>query len=128
MKDGGVSLIGMGESDSQQRAIEAVEKALENPLLDVDISNATGALVNIIGGPDLSLDEAKSIIEYLGTKLNEDAKLIWGAQISEDMEKSIRVMLIVTGVKSNQIIGHEKTSEAKAKDDMSGEFGIEFLE
>lgn len=128
MKDGGVSLIGMGESDSQQRAIEAVEKALENPLLDVDITSATGALVNIIGGPDLSLDEAKSIIEYLGGKLNEDARLIWGAQISEDMEKSIRVMLIVTGVKSSQIIGHEKSSEARAKEDMKGEFGIEFLE
>lgn len=128
MKDGGVSLIGMGESDSQQRAIEAVEKALENPLLDVDITSATGALVNIIGGPDLSLDEAKSIIEYLGTKLNEDAKLIWGAQISEDMEKSIRVLLIVTGVKSSHILGKEGTTEKQAQKDMGNEFGIEFLE
>ena len=73
---------------------------MQNPLLDVDVSDATGALVNIIGGNDLSLDEAKSIIEYVGEKLGEDAKLIWGAQISEDMEKSLRVMLIVTGVKS----------------------------
>ncbi|MFH1711342.1 MAG: cell division protein FtsZ [Nanoarchaeota archaeon] len=128
MKDGGVSLIGMGESDSQQRAIEAVEKALENPLLDADVSSATGALVNIIGGPDLSLDEAKAIIEYLGSKLNEDAKLIWGAQISEDMEKAIRVMLIVTGVKSGQIVGHEKSKEKMAQDGMSDELGIEFLE
>ncbi len=128
MKDGGVSLIGMGESDSQQRAIEAVEKALENPLLDVDITSATGALVNIIGGPDLSLDEAKSIIEYLGTKLNEDARLIWGAQISEDMEKSIRVLLIVTGVKSSYILGKEASSEKQAQKDMGNEFGIEFLE
>ncbi|MBU1129322.1 MAG: cell division protein FtsZ, partial [Nanoarchaeota archaeon] len=58
MTNGGVSLIGMGESDSQHRAIEAVEKALINPLLDADVSNATGALVNIIGGSDMSLDEA----------------------------------------------------------------------
>ncbi len=128
MKDGGVSLIGMGESDSQQRAIEAVEKALQNPLLDVDISNANGALINIIGGPDLSLDEAKSVIEYVGRKLGEDAKLIWGAQISEDMEKSIRVMVIVTGVKSNQIVGQEKTTVEKAKQDMAQELGIEFFE
>lgn len=127
MKDGGVSLIGMGESDSQQRAIEAVEKALENPLLDVDVTSATGALVNIIGGPDLSLDEAKTIIEYLGTKLNEDAKLIWGAQISEDMEKSIRVMLIITGVKSSNIMG-QVSSKDKAREDMSDELGVEFLE
>lgn len=128
MRNGGVSLIGMGESDSQQRAIEAVEKALENPLLDVDVSNASGALVNIVGGPDLSLDEARVIIDFVGKKLNEDAKLIWGAQISEDMEKSIRVMLIVTGVKSSQILGHENTTVEKAKKDMSDELGIEFLE
>ena len=57
MVDGGVSLIGMGESDSANRAIESVEKAIQNPLLDVDISNATGALINIVGGPDMSLDE-----------------------------------------------------------------------
>ena len=128
MLNGGVSLIGMGESDSQQRAIEAVEKALSNPLLDVDVTGATGALVNIIGGSDLSLDEAKTIIEYVGKKLGEDAKLIWGAQISEDMEKAIRVLLIVTGVKSQQILGQEQPKEVQAREDMSEELGIEFYE
>tara|TARA_Y100000310_G_C20655266_1_gene801652 strand:- start:909 stop:2033 length:1125 start_codon:yes stop_codon:yes gene_type:complete len=128
MSNGGVSLIGMGESDSQQRAIEAVEKALSNPLLDVDVSNASGALVNIIGGNDLSLDEAKSIIEYIGEKLGPDARLIWGAQISEDMEKSIRVMLIVTGVKSTQILGEKGTREEQVRGDMEDELGIEFFE
>jgi len=128
MSNGGVSLIGMGESDSQQRALEAVEKALNNPLLDVDVSSATGALVNIIGGPDLSLDESKSIIEFIGEKLGEDAKLIWGAQISEDMDKSIRVMLIVTGVKSSQILGHEESREEQIRGEMSDELGIEFYE
>ena len=101
----------MGESDSTNRAIEAVEKAINNPLLDVDISNATGALVNIIGGPDMSLDECKAIIEAVGEKLSPDAKLIWGAQISADMEKSIRVLLIVTGVKSSQILGSGESME-----------------
>ena len=124
----GVSLIGMGESDSQNRATEAIEKALNNPLLDVDVSNASGALVNIIGGPDLSLDETKSIVERVGKKLNEDAKLIWGAQISEDMEKSLRVMLIITGVKSSQILGPGETSTEKETRDISEELGIEFLE
>jgi cell division protein FtsZ len=128
MANGGVSLIGMGESDSQNRSIEAVEKALNNPLLDVDITNASGALVNIIGGSDLSLDEAKSIIEYIGEKLGEDSRLIWGAQISEDMEKSVRVMLIVTGVRSSQILGHEVTREEQIREDMSSELGIEFYE
>lgn len=128
MSDGGVSLIGMGESDSKNRALEAVEKAIQNPLLDVDISNATGALVNIIGGPDMSLDECKSIIETVGGKLSPYAKLIWGAQIAPDMDKSIRVLLIVTGVKSSQILGHGETLESMKHREIEEELGIEFLE
>jgi cell division protein FtsZ len=128
MVNGGVSLIGMGESDSQQRAIEAVEKAIQNPLLDVDISNASGALVNIVGGADMSLDECKLIVESVGEKLSPDAKLIWGAQISEDMEKSIRVLLIVTGVRSSQILGRDETLESIKHKEIEEELGIEFFE
>jgi cell division protein FtsZ len=128
MVNGGVSLIGMGESDSAQRAIEAVEKAIQNPLLDVDISNASGALVNIVGGPDMSLDECKTIIEEIGNRLSPDAKLIWGAQISDDMDKSIRVLLIVTGVKSSQILGHGDTMDNIRHKEIEEELGIEFFE
>lgn len=129
MTNGGVSLIGLGESDSQHRAVEAVEKAITNPLLNVDISNASGALINIIGGPDLTLEEAKIIVSTVGEKLSPEAKMIWGAQISEDLEKSLRVMLIVTGVKSSQIIGSAgQTIQAKKQEDMKSELGIEFLE
>jgi cell division protein FtsZ len=128
MVNGGVSLIGMGESDSQQRAEEACERALDNPLLDVDITNATGALVNIIGGPDLSLEEAKIIIKGIGEKLDPEAKLIWGAQLSEDMDKSIRVMVVITGVKSSQITGRDSTKIKRELESMEDEFGIEFFE
>ncbi|MFA5857202.1 MAG: cell division protein FtsZ [Candidatus Pacearchaeota archaeon] len=128
MTNGGVSLMGMGESDSANRARESVEKAITNPLLDVDISNAAGALVNIIGGEDMSLDEARLIISAVGEKLSPDAKLIWGAQISPEMEKSIRVMLIITGVKSPQIIGTDVPKDEKNRPDMSNDLGIEFLE
>jgi len=128
MTNGGVSLIGMGESDSAKRAQEAVEKALTNPLLDVDISNAMGALVNIIGGNDMSLDEAREIVASVGEKLSPEAKLIWGAQLSPEMEKSIRVMIIITGVKSPQILGTDLTPEMKEKTEISDELGIEFLE
>jgi cell division protein FtsZ len=130
MLNGGVSLIGMGESDSQHRAVEAVDKAITNPLLDVDISNATGALINIIGGPDLTLDEAKIIVSTVGEKLSPDAKMIWGAQISEDLDHSLRVMIIVTGVKSSQIVGTSsgQTPEGKKREELKSELGIEFLE
>lgn len=128
MVDGGVSLIGLGESDSGKRSVEAVEKAINNPLLDVDISNATGALVNIVGGPNMSLDECKNIIETIGDKLSPEARLIWGAQISDDMDKSIRVLLIVTGVKSSQIMGHGESEEFLRHKEIEEELGIEFLE
>jgi cell division protein FtsZ len=128
MVDGGVSLIGMGEADSQNRAQEAVDKAVNNPLLDVDISGASGALVNIIGGPDMSLDESKAVIETIGNKLNPEAKLIWGAQIQPDMEKSMRVLLVVTGVKSSQILGHDMSLDQKKHQEIEDELGIEFFE
>lgn len=128
MIDGGVSLIGMGESDTGQRAVESVEKAIQNPLLDVDISGATGALVNIVGGPDMSLEECKRIIETVGNRLSKEAKLIWGAQISDDMEKSIRVLLIVTGVKSSQIMGQGDSLEKIKHKEIEEELGIEFFE
>jgi len=129
MLNGGVSLIGVGESDTEKRSKEAVAKAINNPLLDVDVSNAHGALVNIIGGPDMSLEEAKEIIEEIGKHLGDNARLIWGAQISPDMEKTIRVMLIITGVKSPQISGSTLSisSEERLKGELSSELGIEFI-
>jgi cell division protein FtsZ len=124
IKGGGVALIGVGESDSDNRAVESVEKAIENPLLDVDVSGANGALINITGGDDLSLDEAKEIVQTITNSLNPDANVIWGAQISKDLGKTIRVMLIVTGVKSSQIFGKEKSYSEASR----GDLGIEFVD
>ncbi len=128
MSNGGVSLIGIGESDSKDRAKEAVERAVNNPLLDVDISNATGALVNIIGGVDMSLDEYRQVMEVIGSKVSPNAKIISGAQISPDMDKSIKVLLIVTGVKSSQIIGVSTELAQNKSGDLEEELGIDFLD
>lgn len=128
MANGGVSLIGMGESDSSDRAMEAVDKALNNPLLDVDIKNAQGALVNVIGGTDMSLEEYKQIIQKIGEQLSPNAKLISGAKISKDLEKSIKVMVIVTGVKSPQISGEKLPIEEARRRDIEDELGIEFFD
>lgn len=128
MSNGGVSLIGIGESDSADRINEAVDRAVNNPLLDVDISNAGGALVNIIGGNDMSLEEYKQIMEMIGNKISPDAKIISGAQISADMDKAIKILLIVTGVKSSQILGSETDLASKYQDDLEKELGIDFLE
>ena len=126
MGKGGVSMIGIGESDSDNRATEAVDKAVNNPLLDVEISGANGALVNVIGGSDMTLDEAKSIVESISNKLDEDAKIIWGAQISEDLGSALKVLLIVTGVTSPQIKGHVPKS-SKDRREIEEELGIEFV-
>ncbi len=133
MGNGGVALIGVGESDSEDRAKDAVEKAIENPLLDVDISGATGALINVAGGPDMTLEEAKNVVETVSRKLDDDAKIIWGAQIYEDFDKTIRAMLIVTGVKSAQIFGKddgEEGSSVKKRQSSTnfGDLGIEFAD
>ena len=128
MKGGGVALIGVGESDTENRAVEAVEKAISNPLLDVDISGANGALINVIGGEDMTLDEARKVVEAVSEKLDEDARIIWGAQIYKDMEKTVRTMLIVTGVKSSQIFGKSKKTNDKKKKEMEQHLGIEFLD
>ena len=126
MGKGGVAMIGVGESDTENRATEAVEKALNNPLLDVDITGANGALINVMGGPDMTLEEARRVVETVSEKLDEDARIIWGAQISEDMEKVIRAMLIVTGVSSPQILG-PKRQNIKKKKQIQNELGIEFI-
>ncbi len=126
MSGGGVALIGVGESDSENRAVEAVEKAINNPLLDVDTSGATGALINVSGGPDMTLEEARKVVETVSQKLDEDAKVIWGAQIYEDLAKTIRAMLIVTGVKSTQILGAKRIVESKNQ--IANELGIEFVD
>ncbi len=128
MSHGGVSLIGIGESDSKDRARDAVMKAISNPLLDVDITNAKGALVNIIGGPDMSLEEYKEVMEVIGEKISPDAKIISGAQISPDMDKSIKVLLIVTGVKSSQILGVSTDLTVTQQEELQSELGIDFVE
>ena len=134
MADGGVSLIGMGESDSNSRAQEAVEKAINNPLLDVDIKDASGALVNVLGGEDLALEEYKQIVQTIGEQLAPDAKLISGAQISKDLSGTdgnkggIKVMVIITGVHSAQISGEKLPIEKQKIQEMEDELGIESAE
>ncbi len=128
MSGAGVAMIGVGESDTENRATEAVEKAISNPLLDVDIAGASGALINVTGGPDMTLAEAKRVVEVVSERLDEDARVIWGAQINDDMEKTIRALLIVTGVHSPQIFGPDRRAKEKKKKSIERELGIEFLD
>jgi cell division protein FtsZ len=119
MKDGvgkGVAMIGLGEGDGKDRATEAVTQALENPLLNVDYRGATGALVHITGGPDLTLDEANTIGEIATTYLRDNANVIWGARIDPEYEKKLQVMVIMTGVSSPDIIGSGTSITVPSRD------------
>ena len=105
MMGSGMAMIGMGESDSGDRAIESVHEALNSPLLDLDISNAKGALINISGSSDLTLNEAEKVVQIVADELDPDANIIWGTQIQEELQNTIRTTIVVAGVKSPYIFG-----------------------
>jgi cell division protein FtsZ len=129
MTSGGVSAMGIGESTSERRVEEAVKRALTNPLLDVSYDGATGALIHITGGNDLLLEEIDQIGSTITNQLDPDANVIWGARIEDGMEGKLRVMTIITGVKSPYILGKVDRTQAQAEraEMMSSEFGIDIV-
>jgi cell division protein FtsZ len=105
MKRGGVAMIGLGESEGENKAVNAVVEALNSPLLEVDISEATGALVNVTGGEDMTISEAERVVEEIYSRVDPNARIIWGTTVDPSLKKNIRAMLVITGVKSKQILG-----------------------
>src|SRR5213594_3411429 len=105
MKGGGVAMIGLGESESDRRAEEAIEEAINSPLIDVEISGATGALINVTGGTDMTVSEAEKVAEIVQARISPSARIIWGAAVDPSLQHRLRVMLILTGVRSKQIYG-----------------------
>ena len=102
---GGVAMIGLGEATVEEGAEKATEEALLSPLLDIDISDARGALVNVVGGSGLTLGEAEQCAKIIREKINPYARMIWGVTTDNSMGNEIRVLLVLTGVKSEQIHG-----------------------
>ena len=115
MANGDVSVIGIGESDTESRVDEATRRALTNPLLDVSYEGASGALIHVSGGDDLTLDEVNRIGEIITEALDTDANVIWGARIDPHMAGRLRVMTIVTGVTSPYILGRSTHKQSVAK-------------
>ncbi len=103
---GGVAIVGIGESDAQHdRAQKAIDDAFTSPLLEVDITGAKGALIHVTGGPSMTLREANGVADAIRQRLDPSANIIWGARIDPKLEGVLRVMLLVTGVKSPQVLG-----------------------
>ena len=113
MRGGGVAMIGLGEAEGEDRAIEAVNEAIDSPLIDVDVTGATGALINVTGGPDMSVAEAEQVAEVVQSRINSNARIIWGAAVDPELEGMIRVMIVITGVKSKQMFGKQEVRRGR---------------
>ena len=123
MKGGGVAMIGLGESQAtgEERAIEAIDEAINSPLLEVDVSSSTGVLVNVVGGEDMTVSEAERVAEEVQARVSPNARIIWGATVDPGLRHVLRIMLVATGVKSKQILGRKTAQEVKEK------LGIDFV-
>ncbi len=127
MKNGGVAVIGIGEADTTNRVEEAVKQALTHPLLDVDYQGASGALIHITCGPDLKLEEFDLIGRTVSENLSPDAQVIIGARISKDFVGRVRVITIMTGVKSPYVLGKSIEEQALPVSKEISDLGIEVL-
>ncbi|AQL42051.1 cell division protein FtsZ [Halorientalis sp. IM1011] len=122
MNKGGVAVMLVGETQDKNKTEEVVKDAMNHPLLDVDYRGASGGLVHITGGPDLTLKEAEGIAQNITDRLEADANVIWGARIQEEYKGKVRVMAIMTGVQSAQILGPTAQKQAnKSKQAMDAD-------
>ncbi len=128
MANGGVAAIGVGASDTNNRVEEAVNGALSNPLLEISYEGAMGAIVHVSGGPDMTLEEVSRVGELVTENMDEDANVIWGARVSDDLKGKVTVMTIITGVNSPWVIGKQSAKQkAAAKEAFAEELGIEIM-
>ncbi|HII17143.1 TPA: cell division protein FtsZ [Candidatus Woesearchaeota archaeon] len=128
MTNGGVAAIGVGASDTNNKVEEAVRGALNNPLLDISYKGATGALIHVSGGPDLTLEEINRVGELVTDSLDADANVIWGARVADELKGKLTVMTIITGVKSPWILGKvDHTRPSPQAQAISEELGIEIV-
>jgi cell division protein FtsZ len=108
MGGGGVSMIAVGEAKGTNRVQELVKNTLHHRLLDVDYRGATGVLLHLTGGGDMTLGEANQIGELLTEEVEPTANVIWGARLDGSYEGRIEAIAIFTGIKSPYIVGKPK--------------------
>jgi cell division protein FtsZ len=114
MSSGGLAMIAVGSGTGPNRVEDVVRSTLKNKLLDVDYEGATGVLLHITGGPDMTLGEANQIGENLTRSVSPNASVTWGARLESDNAGRIDVIAIFTGVSSPTIFGHRKEDESKS--------------
>ncbi len=101
MQEMGKAMMGTGEADGDNRAIEAASKAIANPLLDgVSMKGAKGVIVSITGGDDMRLLEVDEAANHIRELVDDDANIIWGSAFNPDLEGKIRVSVVATGIEA----------------------------
>ena len=99
MMEMGKAMMGTGDAEGDNRALDAAAAAIANPLLDdVSLAGARGVLVNITGGPDLTLFEVDEIVDHIRQQSDDDVNLIFGASQDDSMHNNIRVSVVATGI------------------------------
>ena len=99
MSEMGKAMMGTGEGEGDNRALEAAERAIANPLLDgVSMTGAKGVIISIIGGEDMKLLEVDEAANHIRELVDEDANIIWGSAFNPDLDGKIRVSVVATGI------------------------------
>ncbi len=128
MRNGGVSIIALGEAEGENRGEEAVNNALRNPLIDVSIENARSILVNVTGSENLQLWEVKRVVELITEQGNPDAEVIYGALIMPEIGNKLRVTIIASGVSSPYVIRSTSDPVTPLADDLKHDLGIPHID
>jgi cell division protein FtsZ len=101
MSEMGKAMMGTGEAEGDNRAIEAAEKAISNPLLDgVSMKGARGVIISITGGEDMRLMEVDEAASHIKELVDPDANIIWGSAFNNDLGGKIRVSVVATGIEA----------------------------
>jgi cell division protein FtsZ len=105
MSEMGKAMMGTGEADGENRAIEAAEKAISNPLLDgVSMKGAKGVIISITGGEDMRLMEVDEAASHIKELVDPDANIIWGSAFNNDLGGKIRVSVVATGIEADALV------------------------
>lgn len=105
MNEMGKAMMGTGEAEGEKRAVEAAQAAISNPLLDdVSMKGATGVLINITGGYDMTLYEVDEAANEIRAEVDPDANIIVGSTFDENMEGSMRVSVVATGIEAEAMV------------------------
>jgi len=115
MSDSGLAHMGIGTAEGEDRAVEAAKKAIHSPLLETTINGAKGVLINITAGPSLGLFEANAAATVVHDAVDEDANVIFGAVIDENMKDMIKVTVIATGFSPDNREDEEEKFNLKQK-------------